>query len=76
MKVYWIKVMKYIEGHIYKKPSEENKMLSRKLGLGALPSYGQLEIVLELAAAGGSGASKNPAPSTSNTTQSSTPHHL
>ena len=34
MKVYWIEVMKYIEGHIYKKPSEENKMLSRKLGLG------------------------------------------
>ena len=34
MKVYWIKVMKYIEGHIYKKPPEETKMLSRKLGLG------------------------------------------
>ena len=34
MKVYWIEVMKYIEGHNYKKPSEETKMLSRKLGLG------------------------------------------
>ena len=34
MKVYWIEVMKYVEGHIYKKPSEETKMLSRKLGLG------------------------------------------
>ena len=36
----------------------------------ALPSYGQIEMVLKAAAAGGSGASKfhNPAPSTSNTT--------
>ena len=52
--------------------------LPRRRHLAPLPSYGQLEIVLEPAAAGGSGASKfhNPAPSTSNTTQSSTPHHL
>ena len=46
--------------------------------INPLPSYGHLEMVLEAAAAGGSGASKfhNPAPSTSNTTKSSTSHHL